>query len=205
MSLGRLRVVTAGESHGPQLTIFVENLPAGMPVLAEDINVDLARRQKGYGRGGRQQIEHDCVEIVAGVPARTAGGRIVWTTDADGARRLLVAADGELAAGRAEPVTPPTLQVREILSVDGDTVLFAASAAEPTEIELWTYGPAGLSRVGGGPPGISGGVRAGGTTVTASRDLQSGDLAALQHHVPQAAPVMPPATTAAETAIAPGT
>ena len=77
MSLGYLRVLTAGESHGPQLTIFVENLPAGMPVLAEDINVDLARRQKGYGRGGRQQIEHDCVEIVAGVRhGRTMGGPI---------------------------------------------------------------------------------------------------------------------------------
>jgi chorismate synthase len=77
MSLGRLRVVTAGESHGPQLTIFVDNLPAGMPILAEDINVDLARRQKGYGRGGRQQIEHDCVEIVAGVRhGKTMGGPI---------------------------------------------------------------------------------------------------------------------------------
>ncbi len=77
MSLGYLRVLTAGESHGPQLTIFVENLPAGMPVLAEDIDLDLARRQKGYGRGGRQQIEHDCVEIVAGVRhGKTMGGPI---------------------------------------------------------------------------------------------------------------------------------
>jgi chorismate synthase len=77
MSLGYLRVMTAGESHGPQLTIFVENLPAGMPVLADDINVDLVRRQKGYGRGGRQQIEHDCVEIVAGVRhGKTMGGPI---------------------------------------------------------------------------------------------------------------------------------
>jgi len=77
MSLGYLRVLTAGESHGPQLTIFVQNLPAGLPVLAEDINVDLARRQKGYGRGGRQQVEHDCVEIVAGVRhGVTMGGPI---------------------------------------------------------------------------------------------------------------------------------
>jgi chorismate synthase len=77
MSLGYLRVVTAGESHGPQLTIFVENLPAGMPLLAEDVDVDLGRRQKGYGRGGRQQIEHDRVEIVAGVRhGRTMGGPI---------------------------------------------------------------------------------------------------------------------------------
>jgi chorismate synthase len=77
MSLGYLRVLTAGESHGPQLTIFVENLPAGLEVLAEDIDVDLGRRQKGYGRGGRQQIEHDCVEIVSGVRhGRTMGGPI---------------------------------------------------------------------------------------------------------------------------------
>jgi chorismate synthase len=77
MSLGYLRVLTAGESHGPQLTIFVQNLPAGLPVLAEDIDVDLARRQKGYGRGGRQQIEHDCVQIVAGVRhGLTMGGPI---------------------------------------------------------------------------------------------------------------------------------
>lgn len=77
MSLGLLRVLTAGESHGPQLTILVQNLPAGLPVLAADINVDLSRRQKGYGRGGRQQIEKDCVEIVAGVRhGQTMGGPI---------------------------------------------------------------------------------------------------------------------------------
>jgi chorismate synthase len=77
VSLGYLRVLTAGESHGPQLTIFVENLPAGLTVLAQDIDVDLQRRQKGYGRGGRQQIEHDCVEIVAGVRhGVTMGGPI---------------------------------------------------------------------------------------------------------------------------------
>ena len=77
MSLGYLRVLTAGESHGPQLTIFVQNLPAGLPVVADDINVDLARRQRGYGRGGRQQIEHDRVEIVSGVRhGLTMGGPI---------------------------------------------------------------------------------------------------------------------------------
>jgi chorismate synthase len=75
--LGHLRVMTAGESHGPQLTIIVQNLPAGLPVLAQDIDVDLARRQRGYGRGGRQQIECDRVEIVAGVRhGRTMGGPI---------------------------------------------------------------------------------------------------------------------------------
>lgn len=75
--LGILRVDTAGESHGPQLTIMVQNLPAGMPIAVEEINRDLARRQKGYGRGGRQQIERDRVEIVAGVRhGLTMGGPV---------------------------------------------------------------------------------------------------------------------------------
>lgn len=62
-----MRYLTAGESHGPQLTTIIEGLPAGMPILAEDINVDLARRQKGHGRGRRMQIEKDRAKIVSGV------------------------------------------------------------------------------------------------------------------------------------------
>ena len=59
-----MRYLTAGESHGPQLTTILEGLPAGMPLLSEDINEELARRQKGYGRGRRMQIEKDTAEIV---------------------------------------------------------------------------------------------------------------------------------------------
>jgi chorismate synthase len=62
-----LRWMTAGESHGPRLTALVEGIPAGLALLAEDIDHDLARRQKGYGRGGRMKIETDRVEIVGGV------------------------------------------------------------------------------------------------------------------------------------------
>ncbi len=65
--MSRLRWMTAGESHGPRLTAIVEGIPAGLPLLAEDIDGDLARRQRGYGRGGRMKIETDRVEIVAGV------------------------------------------------------------------------------------------------------------------------------------------
>ena len=65
--MSRLRWMTAGESHGPRLTALVEGIPSGMPLLAEDIDVDLARRQRGYGRGGRMKIETDQVEIVGGV------------------------------------------------------------------------------------------------------------------------------------------
>ncbi len=62
-----MRYLTAGESHGPQLTTILEGLPAGMPLAAADINEGLERRQKGYGRGRRMQIEKDTVEIVSGV------------------------------------------------------------------------------------------------------------------------------------------
>ena len=62
-----MRYLTAGESHGPKLTTIIEGLPAGMPLLQEDINEQLARRQKGHGRGRRMQIEKDTVEITSGV------------------------------------------------------------------------------------------------------------------------------------------
>ena len=62
-----LRYLTAGESHGPQLTAIIEGLPAGLEISAEAVNHDLARRQQGYGRGGRMKIETDRVEILSGV------------------------------------------------------------------------------------------------------------------------------------------
>ena len=63
----KLRFLSAGESHGPCLTAIVDGFPAGLPVDVEAIDRDLARRQGGYGRGGRMQIEHDHVEILSGV------------------------------------------------------------------------------------------------------------------------------------------
>ncbi|GAB4298837.1 MAG: chorismate synthase [Desulfuromonadia bacterium] len=62
-----IRFFTAGESHGPELTAIVEGMPAGIPVDSRLINADLARRQQGYGRGGRMAIERDRVEILSGV------------------------------------------------------------------------------------------------------------------------------------------
>jgi chorismate synthase len=67
MFVSTFRYLTAGESHGPQLTAIVEGLPAGFTILVADINRDLARRQQGYGRGGRMKIETDTVEILSGV------------------------------------------------------------------------------------------------------------------------------------------
>lgn len=62
-----MRFITAGESHGPELTTIIEGLPAGMPLSTEDINLELARRQGGYGRGGRMLIEKDQVKITSGI------------------------------------------------------------------------------------------------------------------------------------------
>jgi chorismate synthase len=62
-----LRFFTAGESHGPALTAIVEGFPAGVPVAPGDIDRDLARRQLGYGRGGRMKIERDEVQLRSGV------------------------------------------------------------------------------------------------------------------------------------------
>ncbi len=72
-----LRLITAGESHGPGLTCVVEGLPAGLRVTQEELNADMARRQLGHGRGGRMKIECDAAEVTGGIRhGRTLGGPI---------------------------------------------------------------------------------------------------------------------------------
>jgi chorismate synthase len=119
--LGRFRFLTAGESHGQALGTIVEGVPAGLPLTADQIAVDLARRQRGYGRGARQTIEQDRAEILSGVRhGRTLGSPIQlivrnrdwanWTevmaveplTDDAAASLLAAAEDGNK---RAMPVT----------------------------------------------------------------------------------------------------
>ncbi|MFP4320939.1 MAG: chorismate synthase [Anaerolineales bacterium] len=75
-----LRYLTAGESHGPELNAILEGLPAGLPLAPDDLNADLARRQKGYGSGGRMQIEKDAVRITSGLMrGQTTGGPLAMT------------------------------------------------------------------------------------------------------------------------------
>src|SRR5690606_30924790 len=64
-----LRFTTAGESHGPDLVSILEGMPAGLRLLADDVNVELARRQQGYGRGRRMKIEKDEIQFLSGVRA----------------------------------------------------------------------------------------------------------------------------------------
>jgi len=71
------KLITAGESHGPGLTCIVEGIPAGLVLDRDEINLDLARRQLGHGRGGRMKIETDAAEVTAGVRhGTTLGGPI---------------------------------------------------------------------------------------------------------------------------------
>ncbi|TDE30729.1 prolyl oligopeptidase family serine peptidase [Actinomadura sp. 6K520] len=102
--------------------------------------------------------EHDPVwtEIVPGLPARTGGGDLVWATEdrETDTRRLTVA---------GTPVTPPGLQLRSVLGVDGDAILFTGSE-EPTEIHLYSRDETGVTKITEGR-GVFGGTRSGGVTV----------------------------------------
>jgi dipeptidyl-peptidase 4 len=108
----------------------------------------------------REDTDPSWLDVVPGVPARTASGDLVWTTEDDTTRRLLVG---------GETVTPGGLQVRSVLDVDGDTVLFTASD-EPTEVHVWVYDSGGLTRLSAGT-GVFGGRRRGGTTVVSGNRL----------------------------------
>ncbi len=80
--MDRFRFVTTGESHGPMLGAVVEGVPAGLALTEDDLAVDLARRQRGYGRGARQSIEHDRARILSGVRhGRTLGSPILLEVD----------------------------------------------------------------------------------------------------------------------------
>ncbi len=139
-----LRLTTAGESHGPALVCTLEGLPAGIPLLAADINAELFRRQQGYGRGRRMQIERDEVEFLSGVRAgETLGSPIAmlirnrdwknWVEIMDPAPR-----DEDADGLRKRSVTRPRpghADLTGILKYDRDDardILERASARETT-------------------------------------------------------------------------
>ncbi len=133
-----MRYMTAGESHGPQLTAIVDGVPAGLHISEESINTDLARRQSGYGRGGRQLIEKDRVRIVSGVRfGRTLGTPITlivenndWQNWTD---RMAVFGEAPLDLQRETTPRPGHADLVGVLKIDSDDcrdVLERASARE---------------------------------------------------------------------------
>jgi len=104
-----LRYLNAGESHGRCLIAVLEGVPAGLPLTAEEVNRDLIRRQKGYGRGGRMRVEEDRVEFTAGVrKGKTLGtpiGLLITNKDWENWKEVMAAEPGPIASEKV--VTRP--------------------------------------------------------------------------------------------------
>jgi len=137
-----LRFLTAGESHGPALVGILDGMPAGLPLLASDIDSELKRRQHGYGRGGRMKIEQDRVEILSGVRhGRTIGSPIalrIANRDWANWQKAMAIEPIELADEERKRVTRPRpghADLAGVLKHDADDardVLERASARETT-------------------------------------------------------------------------
>src|SRR5436190_1095887 len=138
-----LRFTTAGESHGPALVSILEGIPAGLPLVAEHVDRELHRRQQGYGRGRRMQIERDAIEFLSGVRAgETIGSPIamlIRNRDWDNWREIMDSAPRESdPAPRRRAVTrvrPGHADLTGLLKYDRDDardILERASARETT-------------------------------------------------------------------------
>ncbi len=156
---GRRVEVDTGRAAFPYL-VTVSWQAAGGPMIVVQsrdqrvLRLLAADPATGRPRVLREDTDPRWVDIVPGVPARTGDGRIAWAADSGGARRLLVGTPDELADGAGAAVTPPGLQVREVLSVDGDAVLFTASAEDRPPSACWLYRPGTLAAPGPGSAGL---------------------------------------------------
>ncbi len=138
-----LRFTTAGESHGPALVSILEGMPAGLRLLAEDVNVELARRQQGYGRGRRMKIEKDTIQFLSGVRAgETLGSPIAmlvtnrdwknWEAIMDAAPREGDPAPRKRSVTRVRPGHADLSGMLKYDRSDARDILERASARETT-------------------------------------------------------------------------
>ncbi|HLF69726.1 MAG TPA: chorismate synthase, partial [Actinomycetota bacterium] len=131
-----LRFLTAGESHGPALTVIVEGMPAGVPLRASEITDELVRRRLGYGRGPRMKIERDEIELLSGVRAGLTLGSpisvVIRNTEWNKWERVM-AAEGESAGNRLTEPRPGHADLAGLLkygATDARDILERASARE---------------------------------------------------------------------------
>jgi chorismate synthase len=138
-----LRFTTAGESHGQALVSILEGMPAGLPLVSDDVNAELARRQQGYGRGRRMQIEKDTVEFLSGVRAgETIGSPIAmiiqnrdwknWQEIMDPAPDVPDAQPRKRAVTRVRPGHADLTGILKYDRDDARDILERASARETT-------------------------------------------------------------------------
>jgi chorismate synthase len=138
-----LRFTTAGESHGPALVSILEGMPAGLRLLAEEVNTELARRQQGYGRGRRMKIEKDEIQFLSGVRAgETLGSPIAmlvvnrdwknWEEIMDAAPREGDPAPRKRSVTRVRPGHADLSGMLKYDRTDARDILERASARETT-------------------------------------------------------------------------
>jgi dipeptidyl-peptidase-4 len=158
-------VTAAWDSRGDgrPLVVVASRDQRDMRILAVD-------PQTGETSEVRADSDPYWLDIVPGVPARTADGRIAWTADIGNAKRLVAGTQAEHASDSAAVLTPDSLNVHGVLGVDGETILFSASGADPAATSVWTAGPAGLTQVSP-EDGTHDGQLAGGTLLLISRTL----------------------------------
>jgi len=152
-----------GSGDGRPLIVVASRDQRDMRILAVDL-------ETGATSDVRTDTDPSWLDIVPGVPATTASGRIVWTGDVGDAKRLFSGTPHEHATNSAAILTPDSLNVRGVLAVDGEAILFSASGEDPAAASVWTAGPAGLARVSPAE-GTHDGLLAGGTLLLISRTL----------------------------------
>src|SRR5271166_3623484 len=148
---------------GHPLVVVASRDQRAMRILAVD-------PATGATRLVRADADPAWIDIVPGVPAGLPGGRIAWTADIGGAKRIVVGTEAEHAAGTAAVLTPDSINVREFVGTDGPTVVFTASCADPASISAWSAGPDGLQQISAAD-GMHNAQQSAGTRLLISRTL----------------------------------
>jgi dipeptidyl-peptidase-4 len=173
---GDLTEVSWDSTALPYLVTASWEADAGHPLLVvasrdqRDMRILAVDPASGSTSVIRTDTDPAWIDIVSGVPASLAGGRIAWTADIGGAKRIVAGTEAEHAAGTAAVLTPDSINVREFIGTDGDTILFTASGEDPAAVAAWSAGPNGLERLSPAD-GVHSAQQAAGTRLLISRSL----------------------------------